>query len=70
MARGTVKWFDEQKGYGFITPLENGAKDVFVFRKNIAELEQTLEKGAIVEYEIGNGPKGPEAKNVRLAQSE
>jgi CspA family cold shock protein len=66
MARGTVKWFSEQKGYGFITP-EDGSKDLFVHFSNIsAEGFKTLEDGQEVEFDAGEGQKGPEAQNVRV----
>ena len=65
MAKGTVKWFSEQKGYGFITP-EDGGKDLFVHFSNIVgEGFRNLEDGQPVEYEAAQGQKGPEAKNVR-----
>ena len=63
MVQGTVKWFSNQKGYGFITP-ESG-KDVFVHHKEIqGEGYKTLEEGQKVSFEIENGPKGDQAKNV------
>ena len=63
MARGTVKWFSNQKGYGFITP-ENG-KDVFVHHTAIqGEGFKTLNEGEAVEFEITKGPKGEQAVNV------
>ena len=63
MARGKVKWFNNQKGYGFITP-ENG-KDVFVHHSVIqGEGYKSLEEGQEVEFEIQNGPKGEQATNV------
>ncbi|MBU1913385.1 MAG: cold-shock protein [Candidatus Omnitrophota bacterium] len=63
MARGKVKWFNNQKGYGFITP-ENG-KDVFVHHSVIqGEGYKSLEEGQEVEFEIQNGPKGEQAVNV------
>ncbi len=63
MARGTVKWFNVQKGYGFITP-ESGS-DVFVHHSAIqGEGYKTLDEGQAVEFDIQQGPKGPEAKNV------
>jgi CspA family cold shock protein len=64
MATGTVKWFNDQKGYGFITP-DEGGKDVFVHHSSIAgEGFKTLAEGAKVEFEVAQGQKGPEAKNV------
>ena len=64
MATGTVKWFNEAKGYGFIAP-EDGTKDVFVHHSNIAGNGfNTLREGAKVEFEVLDGTKGPEAINV------
>ena len=64
MATGTVKWFNEAKGYGFITP-EDGSKDLFVHFSNIqGDGYKTLNEGAKVEYESRQGQKGPEAINV------
>ena len=69
MERGTVKWFNAQKKFGFITP-DGGKKDIFVHASNIENLDRALEEGERVEYEIGEGAKGPEAKNVRSLQEE
>lgn len=63
MERGTIKWFDEEKGFGFIAP-DIGQKDLFVHQSNVNTLERTLEKGDRVEYEVSEGPKGLEAKKV------
>ncbi len=64
MATGTVKWFNDQKGYGFIAP-EDGGKDLFVHHSSIVgDGFKTLAEGAKVEYEAAQGTKGPEAKNV------
>jgi len=69
MASGTVKWFNDSKGYGFITP-DDGAKDVFVHFSNIAgEGFKTLAEGARVEFETREGTKGPEATNVSVVAS-
>jgi CspA family cold shock protein len=66
MATGTVKWFSDEKGYGFITP-DEGSKDLFVHFSNIAgEGFKTLTEGARVEYEAREGQKGPEATEVAL----
>ncbi|CAL4321840.1 Cold shock-like protein CspE [Buchnera aphidicola (Chaitophorus populicola)] len=62
--KGQVKWFNEAKGFGFITP-EDGSKDVFVHFSSIqGEGFKTLEEGQNVEFEIQEGPKGPSAINV------
>ena len=64
MATGTVKWFNDSKGYGFITP-EDGSKDLFVHHSNIqSDGFRTLAEGATVSYEERAGQKGPEAINV------
>ncbi|MBI2877106.1 MAG: cold-shock protein [Candidatus Tectomicrobia bacterium] len=63
MAKGTVKWFNDQKGYGFITS-ETG-KDVFVHFSSIqGKGFKTLNEGDQVEFEISHGPKGEQAANV------
>jgi CspA family cold shock protein len=64
MAQGTVKWFNDSKGYGFISP-EDAGKDLFVHHSAIAgDGFKSLTEGAKVEFEAAEGPKGPEAKNV------
>ena len=66
MATGTVKWFSDEKGFGFITP-EDGGKDLFVHHSAIGGSGfKTLAEGAKVEYEAEQGPKGPNAANVRV----
>jgi CspA family cold shock protein len=63
MARGTVKWFNATKGYGFIA--QESGKDVFVHYSAIqGDGYKTLEEGQTVEFEITEGPKGPQASNV------
>jgi CspA family cold shock protein len=64
MATGTVKWFSDEKGYGFITP-DDGSKDLFVHHTGIAgEGFRSLAEGAKVEFEAVEGQKGPQATNV------
>jgi len=68
MANGTVKWFNAEKGYGFIT-VEGGSQDVFVHYSAIdMGGYKVLEEGQTVTFEIGTGSKGPQAESVRLAQ--
>ena len=65
MVKGTVKWFNEKKGYGFLSQ-ENG-NDVFVHYTSIkADGFKTLKEGDPVEFEVQDGPKGPQAINVKL----
>ena len=67
MASGTVKWFSDQKGYGFIAP-EDGSKDIFVHYSAIeGDGFRTLHEGQVVQFETGEGRKGPEARNVRVS---
>ena len=65
MATGTVKWFNASKGYGFITPTDGG-DDVFAHYSAI-EMDgyKTLKEGQKVEFEVQQGPKGPQASNIR-----
>ena len=64
MSTGTVKWFNDAKGYGFITP-DEGVKDLFVHHSNITGAGfKSLTEGARVEFEERAGTKGPEAINV------
>ena len=63
MSKGTVKWFNNQKGYGFIS--DEAGNDVFVHYTGInMEGYKTLEEGQAVEYEVADGEKGPQAVNV------
>src|ERR1044071_9857260 len=64
MSTGTVKWFSDEKGFGFITPDDQG-KDLFVHHTGIAGSGfKSLAEGAKVSYDAENGPKGPNAVNV------
>ncbi len=66
MATGTVKWFNDSKGYGFISP-DDGTEDVFVhFSSIVGTGFKTLAEGAKVEYEVEQGQKGLQATNVTL----
>jgi CspA family cold shock protein len=65
MTTGTVKWFNAEKGFGFITP-EDGSADVFVHFSAIAGAGyRNLDENQKVDYDLGQGPKGPQASNVR-----
>lgn len=65
MAQGTVKWFNAEKGFGFITP-EAGGPDVFVHYSAIeTQGYRSLDEGQRVEFEVGQGQKGPQAEQVR-----
>ena len=66
---GTVKWFNDSKGFGFITP-ENGEKDLFVHHSAIqAEGFKSLSEGDRVEFDVVEGQKGPAAENVTKLES-
>ena len=65
MPSGTVKWFNDSKGYGFITPID-GSEDVFVhFTAIMAEGFRSLAQGQEVQYEVVNGDKGLQAREVQ-----
>ena len=70
MVRGKVKWFSKEKGYGFISQ-DNGGRDVFVHYSAIEGAGfRTLENGQEVEFEVKDGPKGPQAENVQAVSHE
>jgi CspA family cold shock protein len=67
MAKGVVKWFNEKKGYGFLS--QEDGDDVFVHYTSIkGEGFKTLKEGDSVEFEVQEGPKGPQAVNVQVSQ--
>jgi CspA family cold shock protein len=61
---GTVKWFNDSKGFGFITP-EEGGKDIFCHYSALSGA-RSLQEGQTVEFDVKEGKKGPEAENVRI----
>ena len=68
MATGTVKWFNDSKGFGFITP-EDGGKDLFAHFSAIQEQGfKTLKEGQRVAFDVSTGPKGQQASNIRAAE--
>lgn len=70
MTKGTVKWFSNQKGYGFITPEGDSAKDVFVHYADIqGDGFKTLREGEVVEFELAKGEKGDKAVSVIRSES-
>ena len=65
MSTGRVKWFNERKGFGFITP-DDGSNDLFIHHTEIkVDGYRSLSENQEVEFEVGQGPKGPAANNVR-----
>ena len=68
MAKGTVKWFNDSKGFGFVTP-EGGGDDLFAhFTAIQGSGFKTLKEGQRVTFEVANGPKGKQATNIRVAE--
>ncbi|AZY50862.1 cold-shock protein [Bordetella avium] len=66
MATGIVKWFNAEKGYGFILP-DDGGKDLFAHYSEIrSEGYKSLQENQRVSFEIGEGPKGPSAKDIKV----
>jgi CspA family cold shock protein len=65
MATGTVKWFNDAKGFGFITP-DDGGKDLFAHHTAIQSSGfRSLKDGQKVEFDVSSGPKGPQATNIK-----
>ncbi|HXT04695.1 MAG TPA: cold-shock protein [Casimicrobiaceae bacterium] len=68
MATGTVKWFNDSKGFGFVTP-EDGGKDLFAHFSAIQEQGfKTLKEGQRVSFDVTTGPKGQQASNIRSVE--
>jgi CspA family cold shock protein len=65
MATGTVKWFNEEKRFGFITP-DEGGQDLFVHQTGLADGARSLADGVKVSFDAEEGPKGPKAVNVKV----
>lgn len=65
--KGTIKWYSEDKGFGFIKP-DEGDKDLYFQRKNIKNPNISIEEGQRVEFEKVKGPRGPEATNLMLGE--
>ncbi|GLY47308.1 cold-shock protein [Lentzea sp. NBRC 102530] len=66
MTRGTVKWFNGTKGFGFIAP-ESGGPDLFVHRTEVRDYDSGgIPDNQLVEFEVGQGAKGPQAVSVRM----
>ncbi len=64
MSKGTVKWFNADKGFGFISP-DDGTRDVYMQSANIDTSDHMIQDGQRVEFEMSLGRKGPEAVNIR-----
>jgi CspA family cold shock protein len=67
LATGTVKWFNEEKRFGFITP-DEGGRDLFVHQSGLADGIRSLPDGAKVSFDAEEGDKGPKAVNVRVTE--
>lgn len=67
--QGTIKWYDETKGYGFIDP-DGGNKDIFFHHSAIESAGKALDKGERVEFEISETPRGKQAVHIRSIQEE
>jgi CspA family cold shock protein len=65
MPKGTVKWFNKDKGFGFIMP-DDGGRDIYVDIAHIETPSHEISDGQRVEFELGMGRKGPQATNVRI----
>lgn len=70
MAKGTVKWFNEEKNYGFITPDDQNEKDIFFHKSSIKNSDETIDKGQMVEYSEKVTDKGPQAVDVIILNEE
>ena len=68
MNKGTVKFFNDTKGYGFIIPEDPNEKDIFFHRSNVKNQHPILEEGKEVSYQEGEGKKGKEAKNIEFIE--
>ena len=66
MPKGTVKWFNKEKGFGFVSP-DDGSRDIYIQSSNIDTEDHTIMDGQRVEYETSMGRKGPEAIHVKPA---
>ena len=64
--KGTIKWYDPTKGYGFIIPEDSDAGDIFFHRSDITTEHPVIEEGKAVEYVEGQGKKGLEAKEIKI----
>ncbi len=65
MAKGTVKWYNKDKGFGFVSP-DEGGRDIYIQTLNVETPDHNLADGQRVEYELNMGRKGPEATKVKV----